>query len=375
MRKVGAVATRLGGLLLLACLAARGAVGAEPLVVGQSLPLNDASYTGRRIAAGAEIAVSSANAAGGIGGRPVRLVTLDDGGDSARHAANLRRLVAEHRAIALVNCVGDPSCRAAAAVAAELRIPFVGPISGARELRAPRPRFMFPVRPGYEREAPALMRQMRSIGTSTMAILADATRGTERIEGLLMAAQAEQIKAFPIRLASSSASEVDIALQELARGKHDAVVLDLDFALLNAVAQQSGQAGYEWPPMLAALTSGAPGVMASIFRNRVIGFTSVVPNPEASSGKLAIEFLKQADRIGRPEAIAFDGMESYLNLKVCLEGLRRAGARPDPERLAAVLDTLRFDPGDFPVSFGANRGSGSDWVEIGLRTRDGKFIH
>lgn len=370
-------ATTAWRAVLVACLlAAPGvrAVAAEPIVIGQSLHLNDVSDIGRRIAAGAEVYVRHANDSGGINGRPLKLVTLNDGGDPRRHAANLRSLVGEHRAVALLNCVGDKACRAAAAVATESRVPLVGPMSGARALRTPRTRYVYPVRAGYDREAEALAQQLRSTGTATLAILTDAANDAESVADLVASASGEKIKVTRIRLAALTAEAIDSALKTLTQGSHDAVLLDLDPELIGTLAQHSRQTRYQWPPMLTALTSGSPGVMASIFRDRVIGFTSVVPNPEASSKPLALEFLKQVERAGLPTAVSFEGLESYLNARVCVEALRRAGPRPDPERIAAALETLQFDAGDFLVSFARNRASGSDWVEIGLRTRDGKFV-
>lgn len=363
--------------LLVACLLATPiarAAGAEPIVIGQSLHMNEFSYTGRRIMAGAEVYIRHTNDSGGINGRPIKLVTLDDGGDPRRHAANLRSLVTEHHAVALLNCVGDRACRAAAAVAAEYRVPLVGPMSGARALRTPRQRYVYPVRAGYDREAEALARQLRSVGMGSLAVLTDAANDAESVADLVAAAANEKIRVARIRLAAPTTQAIDTTLKALAQGNHDVVLLDFDPATVDTLAQHSREIRYEWPGMLVSLTSGSPSVMARIFRDRVIGFTSIVPNPEASPKSLALDFMKQVDRAGMPAAVAFEGLESYLNTRVCVEALRRAGTRPEPERIAAALETLQFDAGDFPVDFGRNRTSGSDWVEIGLRTRDGKFV-
>jgi branched-chain amino acid transport system substrate-binding protein len=103
-------------------LAPRAAPAVEPFVLGQSLPVPGAmAQFSRQVIGGTQACVEHVNANGGIQGRPVRLVTLDDGGDPARHEANLRTLPQESRAIALLNCADDASCLRAAKVAARSR--------------------------------------------------------------------------------------------------------------------------------------------------------------------------------------------------------------------------------------------------------------
>ena len=74
-------------LVLLAALPwlrSGAAVGAAPeaVVIGQSLPLTGTgSPVANRVQAGARAHVERVNAAGGISGRPIELVTLDDAGD------------------------------------------------------------------------------------------------------------------------------------------------------------------------------------------------------------------------------------------------------------------------------------------------------
>lgn len=161
----------------------------EPIVIGQSLPLTGASFpVANRVQAGARAHVEHVNAAGGIQGRLVELVTLDDGGDPKRLAANLRMLVRQRGAVAIVNCLGEQACLAAAESTRELRVPLVGPISGALALRSREVRHVFSLRPDDAKEAAALVRQLQSIGITSAALLADDS-APARTEALAAALQ------------------------------------------------------------------------------------------------------------------------------------------------------------------------------------------
>ena len=62
--------------LLLVILFAGFAYCAEPIKLGAVLPLND--VTGKQSAAAMKLAVAEINKAGGILGRPIRLIIADD---------------------------------------------------------------------------------------------------------------------------------------------------------------------------------------------------------------------------------------------------------------------------------------------------------
>ena len=63
------------------------------LKVGTSLPLSGGAATaGKGFEAGLKAAVAEVNSNGGINGRKVDLVVLDDGFEAARSVANIRRL-------------------------------------------------------------------------------------------------------------------------------------------------------------------------------------------------------------------------------------------------------------------------------------------
>jgi len=84
-------ALALGLLATAAPALAAGEV--RPIVIGQSLPLTGPAYPiANRIQAGTRALLERLNAAGGLAGRPLEVVTLDDAGDRQRLSANLQRL-------------------------------------------------------------------------------------------------------------------------------------------------------------------------------------------------------------------------------------------------------------------------------------------
>ena len=81
----------------------------SPIVIGSVGTLSGpAGDVIRRVAEGVQLWVAAVNAKGGLAGHPVKHIVADDGGDPARHKAELRRLVEQENVVALV---GNPDAR------------------------------------------------------------------------------------------------------------------------------------------------------------------------------------------------------------------------------------------------------------------------
>jgi branched-chain amino acid transport system substrate-binding protein len=356
--------------LLLTLLSTAAVADQAPWVLGQSLPLSGAAFPiSNRVQAGARALVERVNANGGIAGRRLELVSLDDGGDSQRRAANLRKLAREHQAIAFVNCLGERACLQTAALARELRVPLVGPFSGAAALHQPAQAMVFSLRPDDRREAEALAAQLRAIGIEQVALLADGDEPA-RERALALALQAAGIRTQALAMHADMAT----TLRELAAAVPQALVLNLGPESLERLTRDEAAWRAALPLTVAALSSPGLTQLTRLLRDRLIGFTSVVPNPEISQLPLVREFERDAESHVGPEAISLEGLAAYLHLRVCAEALRRAGNRADGPGLASALENLgALDLGGFGVRFSPRQHRGSEHVEIGLRGRDGRL--
>ena len=74
----------------------------DPILIGQSAPLTGSNRElGEEIRDGALAYFKKLNATGGLSGRRIELVTLDDGNDTKLAADNARRLIEERNVLAL----------------------------------------------------------------------------------------------------------------------------------------------------------------------------------------------------------------------------------------------------------------------------------
>jgi branched-chain amino acid transport system substrate-binding protein len=349
----------------------------ESVVLGQTLAIGAGSDgSAARIIDGAKACVGAINAKGGINGRTIELVTLDGGRDPAAHAKNARALVAEHGAVALLNCAGDAICGAVAQVARELRVPLVGPMSSVDELQHGHDRHFFPVRAGNLKQAEALARQLVAMGVSRAVLLTDRPGRSERMETLKPLLDAGRVSSTQLRIDPSNAASAEAAIKAMGATPYHAAVMDLQPQTIDRLSELGVTARPEWPRMLASFaTLGLVG-LSGAFPGRIIGFVNVVPHPENSALLLTQELNRNAEKYSTGQAVNFEGYEAYINTRTCLEALQRIPGRPDAAKLTDALEKLdRLDLGGYIVSFAGGRETGSDWVEVGVRSRAGYYLN
>lgn len=107
-----------------------------PIKLGMSTALTgNASHLGLDVRAGVEAAIAQANATGGIQGRKLELIALDDGYEPSRVSPNMQKLVGDPEILAIIGNVGTPTAVAALPIARDGKIVFFGAYTGAGVLR------------------------------------------------------------------------------------------------------------------------------------------------------------------------------------------------------------------------------------------------
>jgi len=126
---------------LLACMvAAPLAQAQDDWVVGQSAPLTGSNAAfGKDIRDGALAYFKSVNARGGVGGKNIELVTLDDANDRKTAGANTQKLLTSNNAAVLFGYASATLSLDAMPQADKAGVLFFAPFSGANPVRAAPP--------------------------------------------------------------------------------------------------------------------------------------------------------------------------------------------------------------------------------------------
>lgn len=182
----------LAGSAKSAAPAVRGVTDTE-IKLGMSAAFSGPSRElGSNMKLGIETALQAANDAGGVHGRKLSLVALDDGYEANRVGDTMKDLLEQRRVFAFVGNVGTPTSVIAAPYAAQNRTVFFGAFTGAPVLRQDPPdRYIFNYRASYKEETAQAVKYLldvRRLQPDQIAVFAqDDSYGDAGFDGVVKA--------------------------------------------------------------------------------------------------------------------------------------------------------------------------------------------
>jgi branched-chain amino acid transport system substrate-binding protein len=362
--------------------------GATELVFGMASPFTGANRElGRAMRAGVEAAFGEVNAAGGIHGRRLRLVAVDDGYEPSRTGPAMKQLVEKEQVFAVVGTVGTPTAAVSIPYCMEHKVIFLGALSGGDQLRRrPPDRYVFNFRPSYSEETAAAVRYLvrtRRIPAARVAVFAQEDAfGESGFRGAseeLSARGVDPARILRVGYRRNTADVADAVATLKARARElDAVVMVATYKAAAAFVRALREDGLRFlvtnvsavdTNALAEelVTSGRPyaeGVMV----------TQIVPLP-TSRAPGVVRFQDAMALHAKGERPGFLALEGFVVAQVLAEGLRRAGRELDTEKLVAALESIKaLDLGlGTTISFAADDHQGSRKVWGTLLQADGTW--
>ena len=123
------------------------------IILGSSAALTGhAKFLGNQYTHGALSWFNEVNAAGGVHGRKIRLISYDDQYDPPQTVKNTEKLIKDDKAFMLFGYVGTPTSVKIIDLVHEHQVPAFGFLTGAEPLRTPFRPYMFHVRASYYEE-------------------------------------------------------------------------------------------------------------------------------------------------------------------------------------------------------------------------------
>ena len=131
----------------------------EDIVLGMSTALTGPTgELGKAMKQGVSVGLHRANRHGGVNGRRLKLLALDDGYEPSRTSPNMRRLIEKENVLAVIGNVGTPTAVVAVPIAKEKKVLFYAPFTGAGVLRqSPPNRYVINFRASYAEETSAMI--------------------------------------------------------------------------------------------------------------------------------------------------------------------------------------------------------------------------
>ncbi len=373
------VARMLAALALAAVIHAGAQAG--DLVIGQVAPLSGVlASTGKQMVLGPKIYFDHINSKGGIHGARIRHVVYDDGYKVDETVRLTRRLIDDDKAVALVGYAGTANVGELLkqGILSQARIALVAPYTGGEPLRKPFNPNVFHIRAGYADEAEHMVHHLTTLGIKRIGVFyQNDAFGKAGLAGVEQALEKRGLKLAGSASYERNTDDVSGAVAQLAAAHADAIIM---------ISVNKSTAGF-------VKAYRAAGGAAQLFNISVVdpaelvklggqanvhglGIAQVVPYPYSPTLPVIKEYRELFRKYAPADAaISYTSFEEFIGAKVLVEGLRRAGPNPTPEKVLQALESLgTFDAGGFQVSFSRDNRIGSKFVEVTVIGRDGTLL-
>lgn len=344
------------------------------MLIGQSAPLSGMmAPTMLGVLGGQQLAFDEVNKRGGVAGRRVKLVILDDAFDPRRTLENARTLVEQQEVLALFGTVGTAQTAAVLPYIAEKHVPLISAYSGSPALRQQPNPYFFTTQASYADELVKMVRNLKSVQATRIAVVYQNNDFGKLLlplaEKVIVSEGAAMVASRPLDVSGSDSVAV---AQGLASLRPQAVIMIVAGPAVVAYVK-ANRAHLGAPVYTFSLSVGSSILKALGDDARGLAVSRATPYPWRATTPLARDFNLLMDKLGKP--VDYDHFAGYINGRVLIEGLRNAGKNPTPESLTQGMEKLsRLDLGGYTLAYGPQNHHGSNFVEITVVGPNGNFM-
>jgi branched-chain amino acid transport system substrate-binding protein len=338
----------------------------QEIRLGMAAPLSGPSKDlGREMKIGIEIAFDTVNENGGINGRKLTLVAMDDGYEPSRTGAVMKQLYEKENVFGFTGNVGTPTTAVALPFALSNDALFFGAFTGAPLLRRDPPdRLVFNFRASYAEETSTVVRylvKVRRLRPEQVAVFAQQDGfGDAGFDGVTKAVRGLTTDHSPptiLRLGyERNTVDVDAAVNQLMQHNSQKGVLPIKAVVMVATYRAAARfidKTHDQLPGLIYTNVSFVGSTSLAEELKVLGakyaagviVTQVVPPVEGYS-TIVLKYKDALAKYFPGEPRDYVSFEGYLQATLLIEGIRRAGPELTTDKLVDALEAIHgFDAG------------------------------
>ncbi len=350
----------------------------DRIVFGQSAALSGpAQALGNGMQAGILAAFKEANDAGGVHGRTIDLVSLDDTYEPEAAATNTVTLIEQEDVFALIGEVGTPTSRSATPVAAEAGVPFIAPFTGAEFLRDDSWDNILNLRASYYQETEEMVERLtQDLGIERIAVMyQDDSFGRAGYRGATLALERRGMKPASIGLYPRNTTAVKTALVDLQAGDPEAIIMIGAYQPVAALIKWARHTGLD--PIFLTVSFVGSNALARELGPEGAGVyvTQVVPFPTNDSLPVVRAYMDALGAYDPGIIPGFVSLEGYLAGRLAIAGLERCGRDVDRACfLNGMYSSGYIDIDGFMLQYDdENDNQGSESVFLTVIGPDGKY--
>lgn len=355
--------------------AADRGVHADRIVLGQSAALDGmVGQIGTEMRLGLQAAFKEANDSGGVKGRAIELISLDDKYRPASALENTEELILTEGVYAMIGAVGTAPAEVAAPLSQDMGIPFIGAFTGTNFLRQSEFTNVVNIRASYDQETEIWIERLTAdLGVKRFALLyQDDSYGIAGLNGVKKALEKRGLSLVAEGSYYRNTTAVKTALLEIRKAEPEAVLIVGAYRPAAEFIKLARSLGLTPHFVNMSFVGGEILAQALAAQRAGVIVTQVVPSPLDTSLPLVQNYqaaLTALDEKARPGAVSLEG---YIAGRLFLEVLRNIEGEPTQKGFIETLYRIgRFDLGGFVLTYEQGKNQGSDAVYLAVIQDDG----
>ena len=349
----------------------------DRILFGQSAAFSGpAQQLGLDMRLGIRAAFNEANLNGGVHGRRLELVSLDDSYEPELAIANTTALIEEESVFALIGAVGTPTSRSATPIAAETGVPYIAPFTGAAFLREKEWENIINLRASYFDETESMVAQLTGdLNFERIAVMyQDDSFGRAGYRGVRLALERRGMEPAAVGLYARNTTSVKTGVLDLLRANPQAVILIGAYEPVAHSIAWAKRLGMDAVFMTVSFVGSNALAEELGPTGEGVFVTQVVPFYSDETQPIIVKYLNALwDHI--PDAVpGFVSLEGYLAGRLAVAGLEMCGRETTRECfLDGLLGADVIDLDGFRLQYGGLDNQGSDAVFLTMIGEDGNY--
>lgn len=365
---------RLSGLAVLMLMSTAGFASAEPgvskdqIIIGQSSDFSGPfKEYGNGIKTGAMAYFTHINSAGGIKGRKIKLVSVDDGYDVSKCVANTEKLLNQDNVFLLFGYLGTSTTMAVLDTVRKNSVPFFAPATGAEFLRKPVIKEVFNVRGSYTNEIESLieallMKNVKKISTfyldndygkNGVAVI----EKTLKERGLAIHSRAS----YPTT--AGDPNDAKKAIDDLAASEPEAVIIlagnGPSASFIEQMKNKKSKA------MMINLSPVGGDLLANKLKNKGVGvvISQIMPFPFDKRIPVVAEYHSLSETYTPDAEPGYAGLEGFIAAKALCAIFAKMDSFTRNEFMAVAEKTYEYI-GGYKINYSPDDHQGSTLVQL-----------
>ncbi len=350
------------------------------IILGQSCALSGpAQKLGKGMRTGLNASFAKANEQGGVHGRKIKLISLDDGYEPERAIHNTKKLIEKYKVFTLIGEVGTPTSIAVVPIAEKEKIPFFGPFTGAEFLRNPFKKYVINVRGSYYQEMEKLAQYLiDKKGKKKIACFyQNDGYGLAGLEGIKIALKRRGLKLVGTGTYERNTVAIKSGLLKIRKSKPEAVIMVGAYkpcAEFIKLAKKVGMKDVIFCNISFVGTEALINELGTAGEGCVI--SQVVTCPWEKDIDLIKEYTDAMKKYQPAEKIGFVSLEGYMVGKLFCMAMQNIKGKPTREGLINAIESQKiFDLGGLSLKFDKHDHQGMDNIFLTIINSNKKNSH